>query len=253
MIPNDPIDEAPPLSSEPLPAEVPPHKIPFWDYQDLLVFFLLALPCLLVAGLFVRAASALIRPSVPVQQLLVQLLWYILVFSMLYALLRLRYGQPFWRSLGWGPPFRGANRAFIAGPFVAFGIGYLGILIHTPEIQTPFRQMLLDRTTIVLFAMFAVVIGPLCEELAFRGFLMPLLVRSLGALPGVILTGVLFGSLHAPEYSWSWKHALLISAAGSIFGWVRYRTGSTAAATFMHSSYNLTQFVFFVAQGRAHD
>jgi membrane protease YdiL (CAAX protease family) len=173
------------------------------------------------------------------------------VFSALYALLRLRYQQPFWRSLGWGPPFRGANLAFIGGPPLALGIGYVGYLIRTPEIQMPFKQMLEDRPTLVLFSILAVVVGPLCEELAFRGFLMPLVIRSMGAVAGIVITGLLFGSLHAAEYQWSWKHVLLISTAGTTFGWVRHKTGSTAASTFMHSSYNLTQLAAFLAQSRA--
>src|SRR5213079_893775 len=98
---------------------------------------------------------------------------------------------------------------------------------RTPIIKLPFEQMLTNRPTIALFAVFVVVVGPLCEELAFRGFLMPLLIRSMGAVAGILITGLLFGSLHAAEYQWSWKHVLLISTAGTTFGWVRYKTGST--------------------------
>jgi membrane protease YdiL (CAAX protease family) len=110
--------------------------------------------------------------------------------------------------------------------------------------------MFQDRPTIIVFAIFVVILGPLCEELAFRGFLLPLLIRSFGAAFGIITTGLLFGCLHGYEYSWSWRHVLLISAAGAIFGWVRHRTGSTAAATYVHSTYNLTQFIAFLAQSR---
>jgi uncharacterized protein len=93
-----------------------------------------------------------------------------------------------------------------------------------------------------------VVLGPLCEELAFRGFLMPLLIRSLGVTAGILLTGLLFGALHAYEYEWSWRHSLLISVAGAVFGWARYALGSTAASTFMHATFNLTQFAALLAQ-----
>jgi len=252
MTPQDPFQAEVVPSAPAVPVEQP-SRWPFWDYQDLFIFVFLALPCVFVAGIIVRGISAVVSLSLPLQELLVQLVWYVLVFSVLYALLHLRYRQPFWRSLGWAPPFRDAHIAFIAGPFVAIAIAYLGYVIHPPAIQQPFRQMLADRPTIILFSIFAVAIGPLCEELAFRGFLMPLLVRSVGAAPGIILTGVLFGSLHAPEYGWSWKHVSLIAAAGSVFGWVRYRTGSTAASTFMHSSYNLTQLIGFLALGTHHD
>ena len=65
------------------------------------------------------------------------------------------------------------------------------------------------------------------EELAFRGFLMPLLIRSLGAAGGIVLTGVIFGSVHGYEYQWSWQYMLLISLVGCIFGWAKYKTQST--------------------------
>ena len=252
MTPNYP--EGPLLPPEPPVADEAPvssQRWPFWTYQDLAIFISLAFPSLIVSVMAVRALVRFWPVGKAFEALLAQLIWYVLVFSVLYFLLRLRYGQPFWRSLGWVAPFRGANLSFLAGPFLAIGIGYLGYLIRTPEIQAPFQQMLEDRPTIILFSIFAVVLGPLCEELAFRGFLMPLLVRSLGAIAGVVLTGLLFGALHAAEYQWSWKHVLLISAAGTVFGWVRFRTGSTAASTFMHSSYNLTQLVAFVSQSKA--
>jgi membrane protease YdiL (CAAX protease family) len=233
----------------PSPPPAPPRQ-PFWDYQDLAVFAGLAFPSLIFALLAVKGFSRFVHIGKPAEVLLAQLLWYALVFGALYLLLRMRYGQPFWRSLGWAHPWRGANLAFFAGPFLAIGIGLLGYFIRTPQIEMPFKQMFEDRLTIFLFALFAVVLGPVCEELAFRGFLMPLLARSLGAAASIVVTALLFGSLHAPEYQWSWRHVLLITFAGSVFGWVRYKTGSTAASTFMHSSYNLTQLAAFLAQSR---
>ena len=252
MIPND--AGAPLLPPEPPVVYEPPVSSrgwPFWTYQDLAIFISIAFPSLIVSVLGVKAIASLLHMGKAFEALLAQLLWYMLVFTALYLLLHLRYQQPFWRSLGWVPPFRSANLSFLGGPFLAIGIGYIGYVIRTPEIQMPFQQMLEDRPTVVLFSVFAVVLGPLCEELAFRGFLMPLLIRSLGAIAGVVLTGLLFGALHAAEYQWSWKHVLLISTAGTAFGWVRYRTGSTAASTFMHSSYNLTQLAAFLSQSKA--
>jgi membrane protease YdiL (CAAX protease family) len=247
MTPIDPQPESSPAPSPP-PTSLPP---PFWDYQDLGLFISLCFPSLLISILLLRALSGVIPYGKPFQGLLAQLLWYALVFSSLYALLRLRYRQPFWRSLGWKMlSFSTTAMCFVAGPFLAVAIGYLGYILRTPEISLPFQQMLDNRPTVLLFSIFVVILGPLCEELAFRGFLLPLFVRSLGAAAGVILTGLLFGCLHAPEYSWSWRHVLLVSLAGCVFGWVRYQTGSTAAATYMHSTYNLTQFAAFVAQSR---
>jgi len=56
------------------------------------------------------------------------------------------------------------------------------------------------------------------EELIFRGFLQPLLVRSLGAPAGILATALPFGLLHFQEYGNSWRHVLLISLSGVAFG-----------------------------------
>lgn len=221
---------------------------PFWSYLDLALFISLAFPSMLAAVLLVKLFGFAIPFGRPFQGLLAQLVWYGLIFSVLYFLLKTRYGAPFWRSLGWRFPFPGAALALFAGPFLAISIGVIGYLIRTPIIKMPFEQMLNNRPTIALFAVFVVVLGPLCEELAFRGFVMPLLMRSAGVIAGILLTGVLFGALHAYEYEWSWRHSLLISVAGSVFGWARYALGSTAASTFMHATFNLTQFAALLAQ-----
>src|SRR5260370_39654643 len=110
--------------------------------------------------------------------------------------------------------------------------------------------MLEDRPATILFAVFVVILGPLCEGLAFRGFLMPLLMRSLGAVPGIVATSLLFGSVHAYEYAWSWRHVLLIATTGMGFGWERYRTGSTPASPCRTSTYHCTPFAACMTPNR---
>ncbi|MBV8817146.1 MAG: CPBP family intramembrane metalloprotease [Acidobacteriaceae bacterium] len=123
--------------------------------------------------------------------------------------------------------------------------------MRTPVIKLPmFDEMLSDLPTKILLCIFVAGLGPLCEELAFRGFLMPLLARTFGLVTGILGTALLFGLLHAPEYDYSWRHVILITTAGAVFGWVRARTDSTAASTFLHSTFNLTQLVGFFAQGQ---
>jgi len=228
------------------------YRIPFWNYLDLAFFISLGFPALLISAFIVRGFAGALQLGKPFQGLLAQLIWYAFIFGALYGLLRLRYNEPFWRSLGWKIlPFPGSLLPFLAGPALAITLGIVGHILKAPQIKLPFEQMLVDRPTTIFFAVFVVILGPLCEELAFRGFLMPLLVRSLGAVPGILATSLLFGGVHAPEYAWSWQHVLLVSIAAMVFGWVRYRTGSTTASTVLHSTYNLTQFAFFMSQARA--
>lgn len=240
-------------AAEPIPPTPTDHRQPFWTYGDLIFFFALCFPSLLIAYLIVAGLSFFLPSGKPFQQvLLLQLIWYVLIFGSLCALLRLRYHRPFWRSLGWNPLSIGAAiGSFLGGPLLAAGLGFFGYVMRTPEIPLPFQQLISDRTTMALTGIFVVVLGPVCEELAFRGFMMPLFVRSLGAVLGIVLTGFLFGLAHGYEYQWSWRHVVLITVAGSIFGWARYKTGSTISAAFLHSTFNLTQFAALLAQSHS--
>lgn len=218
-------------------------KEPFWSYRDVLLFIGMALPSLLLSITLVHFVRPLLHLSEGFAELLAQAVWYVLIFGFLLMLFRLVYFRPFWRSLGFAPPFPFAGLCMALGPFLALAMGYIGYMLKTPEIESPFEKMLADKPTMILFAIFGIILGPLCEEIAFRGFLMPLLMRSFGPAIGIISTAALFGALHAPEYQKTWQYAVIIGLAGVVFGYVRYRTGSTVSATLMHASYNLMQFV----------
>jgi uncharacterized protein len=236
---------------EPCPQPTTHNRQPFWCYIDLALFVGFCVPCLLIAVLLIRAVRFFAPMPTPVQLLLVQSVWYFLAFGSLAALFRIRYRRPFWQSLGWRwLSFSGSTGAVLAGPVLALSLGMLGAAMHTPDIDLPFQQMLGSPGTIVLLGLLVVILGPVSEELAFRGFLMPLLVRSLGAAGGIVLAGVIFGCIHGYEYEWSWRHMLLISLVGCVFGWAKYKTQSTATSALMHATFNLTQFAAFLVQSR---
>jgi membrane protease YdiL (CAAX protease family) len=230
-----------------------PAPYPFWTYQDLLIFLALAPPSILAGGMLVRVIILIggWKPPRAVELLPAQFLGYLFWFCCLYLLLRVKYDQPFWPSLRWVIPARGGLwAAFLWGPAVAFSVAFLGATLRAPEIEMPFKEFLSDPTSILLVAIFATTLGPMCEELAFRGFLFPLLERSLGTLAAIVVSALPFALLHGPQYAWSWQHILLVSLAGASFGWMRYRTGSTLAAAVMHATYNLTFFFGYLFLGR---
>lgn len=223
----------------------------FWSYADVLIFLGLAIPTLLASFLLARVALLIPGTTKPFIGLLAQLVWYVLLFFALAAIFRLRYDRPVLPSLGWRVPFRGEIACLAGGPLMAFAIGGLGVALKTPVIKLPmFDQMLSNGPTRVLFAAFVVVLGPLAEELVFRGFFLPLLERTIGVAAGIVMVGLLFGGLHASEYQWSWRHVVLVSLVGCILGWVRHAARSTAASTLLHSTYNLTQLVAFFANSQ---
>ncbi len=228
------------------------EREPYWSYQDVFLLAGLALPALAVAALTIDRVFRFFTSAAPgqlPQLLLAQFTGYALLLIALYALLKLRYGRPFWRSLGWVRPRPGVLLSCFAwGPLLALSISLLGVILRTPQMDMPIKRLLESRDSILLVAVFGSTLGPLCEELFFRGFFMPLVVRSLGAAPGIVVAALLFAFLHGPQYGWSWRHILLVALAGSVFGWVRQRSGSTAAAAAMHAAYNLTFFVGFLFQ-----
>jgi hypothetical protein len=226
------------------------QEYPFWNYRDLALFAGMALPSILLSLAMVAAMGRVYSVGKAAPVLMVQFLGYLFWFISLYALLRMKYGRPFWLSLKWEGRAAGVGRALLAGPAVALTVGWMGMLLGNPDRDLPMLELLSDRWSIVLVGLFAVTLGPLCEELAFRGFLMPLLTKTLGPVVGIVIAAAPFALMHGPQYGWSWRHIVLVGLAGVAFGWTRFATGSTAAAAAMHSTYNLTFFMgFLISRG----
>ncbi len=242
------------MSPEPPPPEVavppqpPPERYPFWGYLDLGAF-------LVVATLFVifeAAMSSLFIDARHTRQIYVlfpaQCLLYAFLLGTLALIFHRYYQRPFWQSLRWERTPLSTSSIMFAGIAVAFFVVFSSVLLRTPDIDSPMKSLLADPLSAVLLALLGVTIGPLCEEIVFRGFLQPLLVRSFGAVAGILIAAAGFGLLHLNEYGYSWRHALLITLAGAAFGWMRYRSGSTRAAAIMHASYNGVFFAVLVLQ-----
>jgi membrane protease YdiL (CAAX protease family) len=224
----------------------------FWTWQDLAVFLGLALPCLVGGAMIVKVVLLALYVSTPNKALELlpgQFVGYALLYSALALLFRTHYHRPFWRSLGWRWPRLGIPSIVALGMALAFCIAVLGALLKTPEVPSPMKDLLSDRTSLIAVAIFGVTFGPMCEELAFRGFMQPLFIRSLGVVPGIVLSAMGFGLLHLPQYGFTWQHGVLITLAGAGFGWMRWISRSTLGSTIMHSAYNLTLFVGFFAGG----
>ncbi len=236
----------------PEPEPAPQERCPFWDYKDLLLFAAAAVPSFLAAALLVRIVATTLgvqsHGEAP-ELLAAQFLGYGFWFGALFIFLRTKYRRPFWKSLAWTSAGNWGGHV-VQGVLLAIGVAAGALLLQAPDIDMPIKRLLANRLSVLLIGVAAATLGPVCEELAFRGFLLPLLVRSLGSIPGVILTAFPFALLHGPQYGWSWRHLLFIVIAGGAFGWKRHKSNSTAAAAVMHAAYNLTFFTAYVLHGK---
>jgi uncharacterized protein len=251
-----------PASTEPAPvtepagsAEAPPPEqpeaYPFWGYSTVLLFVALALPSMFLGLGIVRGFLRLfdIHNTVPAAELIPgQFIGYGILFGLLAVILRVQYDKPFWSSLGWLPSRVPLLWLAIAGFAVVFAVGFTSALLRTPNTPNRMTELMREPSAMVLMAIFGTTVGPLCEELAFRGLLQPLLVRTFGVAAGILLAALPFGLLHFQEYGNSWRHVALISLAGAAFGWMRHASGSTRGSTVMHAAYNA--LLFFAAIGK---
>lgn len=244
--PAEPVISAPAQSAE--PPQLLPERDPFWGYADVGLALLLIVVGVVVINL---VAAAIVFADPKLQEDLTPLILptNIALYGIIYLALRLvlgsRYGAPVFRSLGWRQAHFNLAVAGIAGVALALALSFVAALIHTPQIKTPFDKLSSSPASLIFLGIMAVVLAPIFEELLFRGFLQPVISRSVGTLLGVVLTAVLFGLLHAPEYSWAWQYAVSVTLAGIAFGWLRAKTNSIIPGVVMHGCFNGIQVIAF--------
>jgi membrane protease YdiL (CAAX protease family) len=221
------------------------QEYPFWSYEDLALFLGSVLPSFGLAALIVRLSR--ISGDAP-KTLLYQSLTYVLLLGVMYLLIAGRYHRPFWRSLGWMEAYQGAWLCVVAGPVLAVVTVVLGLALRAPQVPSQVESLISDQKSLEIVGLFITILGPIFEELTFRGFLLPLLARSLGAWPGILLTAVPFALMHGTQYHWAWQHLAVIGVTGVAFGYARFKTQSTFAAAMVHASYNTTLFAGYLFQ-----
>jgi membrane protease YdiL (CAAX protease family) len=104
----------------------------------------------------------------------------------------------------------------------------------------PMEDFLKTPSAAVLTAIFAVSLGPLMEELFFRGFLYPVLARRWGLLAAISITSVAFGLVHGAQLAFSPGLVLIVFLVGLVLTLVRAKTGSVGSSFVVHVSYNST-------------
>jgi membrane protease YdiL (CAAX protease family) len=116
--------------------------------------------------------------------------------------------------------------------------------LHLP--LTTNDQVVLQESAYAPLSVYAilassVLIAPLCEEIFFRGFLLPGLLHDLSPTWALIVSSLLFAIAHADLGSF-----VPLFAIGLCLGFLRLRTGSTWASLSLHMLNNLLSSVFIV-------
>lgn len=199
---------------------------PYWGYEDVGIFCLVLVGLSTVFRLAVRShslpASVIARPPV-----ILQLVVLILLGTSILLILKIRHRQPVLVPLGlFWPARKYVLLAITVGVALAAAVLLASRFTVHPEPSLPPRS----------FLFLGIVLGPLLEEIFFRGLLLPLFSVSAGDQLAVIATAVLFAVFHGPTGALQW--ASLITT-GIAYGYLRVVSRTTTAAALAHGTYNL--------------
>jgi hypothetical protein len=247
--PQTPPQDVPAPPEAVTPEEREPAPAP-WALRDLFLFLAFVPIGFLIANILTAVGYALIRPAFhwrlnrdslatdPFFLLALQTVFYGLMFAYVYVLVTLSHAQPFWVMLRWRRITTGKILTCLTGgALLTLAIALLPPLLPDTN-QFPLENMFNSRAAAYAIGVFAIAIAPFMEELVFRGVLFGIFESQVGLRFAIVVTALLFGGLHVPEYWGAWNHMLLIFFVGLVFSLARGRSGSLAPSVFLHVGYN---------------
>jgi membrane protease YdiL (CAAX protease family) len=240
----------------------PDLRVP-WGWLDLLWFLLFGVLSSMVLTWVVELAAMAIfhtaAPNIkngdalsPIVLVIGQGLWSGAALLYLYAVVRVRSAEPFWRTIGWralpssvAGPGGVALRFAAGGAVMAVAVSVIG-RYGGQNGELPIEKLFDSRGSVVMLMSLGILVAPLVEETIFRGFLYPLVARQFGVPVGIVVTGLVFGMMHAAQLWGGWTQIALLIIVGIVLTWVRARTRTVAASYFVHLGYNSLLFLGFV-------
>jgi hypothetical protein len=242
--------EAPPPTFQKYPEDL---RVP-WGWVDLAWFVVVAFLSLIFTTLLMTIGLSLFRMHPGYVQdsageksilvILAQALLFGVLLGYLFVLVRVRFERPFWQTIGWHHLHTGTIPRSIAYLSLVLGGFSLSLLVQlaSAALQTkaklPIQEYFQDPRSARLLMLMSILLAPLVEETIFRGYLYPVLARSFGIGAGVVITGTLFGLLHAPQLWGGWGQISLLIGVGIIFTAARAISRTVVASYILHVSYN---------------
>jgi membrane protease YdiL (CAAX protease family) len=242
--------EVVPLAVEQQPvASTSSSQDPPWNGWDVtrIGLLLFVLP-FLVVPFVALAAKHILYPGVPwltVAQkpwiaLTTQFAWYIGILIYMIMFVEGKFRRTFWQAIQWNWPRNWA--LFVPIGMVMVSLQVFERFFKIPK-HIPMEEFLATPGAAIMTAILAVSLGPLMEELFFRGFLYPVLARRFGIGVGIFATAVGFGLIHGAQLGFAWALVLIIFLVGVVLTVVRAKTNSVGSSFIVHVAYNSTILV----------
>jgi uncharacterized protein len=227
---------------------------PLWSGWDVLqIVFLTIASVFVFLALVGVAAHRLFYPKVPIVEVMVyplvavlgQVFAYLLVGAFMISIVKRVPSQDFLPAIRWNWPHNWSMYV-VAGVALSFGLQGIAHFLPIPK-ELPMDRFFRTPSEAWALSLFGITFAPLFEELFFRGFLYPVLVRRFGTAIAVLATAASFGLIHAPQLGRAWGPVLVIFVVGLALTITRAVTKSVAASLIMHMAYNGTLAVLLFA------
>lgn len=259
--PQNPWSELDPLPQPVIPKTDSSVENPPWSGWDVLqIIFLTIASVAIFLPVVGFVAQHLLYPHVafvqvityPLVTVLAQGLAYLLILVFMISIVKRVPTQSFWQAIRWNWPHNWTTY-LLAGMVLAVALQGIAHFLPMPK-ELPMDRFFRTSGEAWVLSLFSVSFAPLLEELFFRGFLYPVLLRRFGIVIAVLTTAVAFSLIHAPQLGRAWGPVLVIFMVGLALTLARAITRSVAASVLMHIAYNgtLSILLFIGTDGFRH-
>jgi membrane protease YdiL (CAAX protease family) len=172
---------------------------------------------------------------------ILQVLLSLITLSVIFLIVTKKYNVPFLPAFGFSG--KKIQNHLLLGIAVSFML-----VISTSLVSYVFTELIgvnrenpyinIPEEKLRVISIMAVLIAPSIEEIFFRGFMQPALVKSFGIFGGIVLTALVFGFSHAQYLDYSTALAAVI-VIGLVLGITRHYTNSVVPGIFAHLFNNL--------------
>jgi membrane protease YdiL (CAAX protease family) len=248
-----------------------------------ILFFTLVLACLLLCllGAFAiaRVSPGKTLTAYPGLTLATQAAGYSLALIVSAWAFPYLWNRSFLEGIEWNAlaASRRSGRLLLSGLTLSFVAASALRFVHLSK-DAPIEELFRSPHVLYIAAALGVIFGPIMEEIAFRGFLLPALATAYDwatfprtpagfarwqdstnhTTPALVVAALLsstpFALMHAAQIGYAWGVVGILYGVSLVLSYVRIRFHSVACSALLHATYNFTIFagMFIASHGFRH-
>lgn len=173
------------------------------------IVFLTIVSVIVLLPVVALAAQRLLYPRIaflqvvtyPIVTVLAQMLAYLCILAFMVSIVKRVPGQDFGQAIRWNWP-KNWSAYLLAGMMLSFALQGIAHFLPIPK-ELPMDRFFRTPGEAWALSLFGVTLAPLLEELFFRGFLYPVLVRRFGAAILVLAAATGLSLIYTGKLGWT--------------------------------------------------